>query len=522
VYKCAVLKTCACITSAVLSGAPVLASDPLAFLSDVDFNDYAVGVAAAVTQQPYRGAGNSRLLYPFLTSVEDSTLTENAFVARNGTYGFRHVTSSGIEMGVLGHLEVLGFGDDPDPPLDELKPPQWTVEVGPSIGWRRGPIQPDVALRKGVWGGHDGWVGQFSLSAPVELAQGFVVPYVAINFLGSEYLEHYFGVRPRADRSTELPAYEVPDKARNYTLGLRASYRISDLWVLTGSTSLVLLDDAITASPLVDRDMLGSVTLGLAYNRSIFVAQNPDWRGALKQRRLSLALYGMAGTTRSDLVLSDAAAGALSDDLDKRLRDVLPLDSSPDFLRADAIWRIREKHRLELSYSNIERSRTVDSAVPDAPVGVDSDERLRLGESSRFVRAAYGYSLVNTSQTELGLLLGLHWPRLTASISSEGGNTLLETDASAPMFAVGTYGRLAMRHGFEAEVRVEAGGMNVGQYDGAVFDARGALLWKPLDWLALIAGYGWQRTRLEGYTDGFRGRFDQRTHGPLLGLRLSY
>ena len=51
----------------------------------------------------------------------------------------RRVLSSGFEMGVQTRIETLGFGADPEAPLGLLDPPQWTLELGPSIGWRRGP-----------------------------------------------------------------------------------------------------------------------------------------------------------------------------------------------------------------------------------------------------------------------------------------------------------------------------------------------------------------------------------------------
>lgn len=188
----------------------------------------------------------------------------------------------------------------------------------------------------------------------------------------------------------------------------------------------------------------------------------------------------------------------------------------------DAVWRIQARHRIEASYAEINRSRTLAPGTSFGQEESGGENPLRLNQRSRFARAAYGYSLVNTAQKELGVLLGLHWPRLQATINGESGRVLDEVDAKAPMFSLGVYGRLAMRRGFEALLRAEAAGLDIGQYDGRVFDARGLLAWNPRDGFALLAGYGWQITRLDGYTEGFRGRFDQRTHGPLIGLRLTF
>ncbi|MFT7286278.1 MAG: hypothetical protein ACI87W_000382 [Halieaceae bacterium] len=42
-----------------------------------------------------------------------------------------------------------------------------------------------------------------------------------------------------------------------------------------------------------------------------------------------------------------------------------------------------------------------------------------------------------------------------------------------------------------------------------------------MDCCVLVLGYHWQRTRLDGNSDDFAGRFSQRIHGPQLGLWLS-
>lgn len=47
-----------------LRAASASAIDIGGLLDDFDFNDYAVGVASAMAQQPYLGVGHTRMLYP--------------------------------------------------------------------------------------------------------------------------------------------------------------------------------------------------------------------------------------------------------------------------------------------------------------------------------------------------------------------------------------------------------------------------------------------------------------------------
>ncbi|CAN0590225.1 unnamed protein product, partial [Ectocarpus sp. 12 AP-2014] len=113
---------------------------------------------------------------------------------------------------------------------------------------------------------HSGWVGEFSLSMPLEFERGYAVPYLSARYQGDDYLDHYFGVRLREGEAPSIPEYNPPDDATSYRLGIRGTYRLNDIWVLTGSARLDFLDGAIENSPLVDTDMTAAFSLGVAYN----------------------------------------------------------------------------------------------------------------------------------------------------------------------------------------------------------------------------------------------------------------
>lgn len=99
----------------------------------------------------------------------------------------------------------------------------------------------------------------------------------------------------------------------------------------TGSARVDFLGDGITDSPLVGRDTVGALTVGLAYNRSIFTEQTPDWRGELSQRRFALSIFRMAGSTRSDLLLQDSSAGSSPGTRDDHLDGASLQNGDTDF-----------------------------------------------------------------------------------------------------------------------------------------------------------------------------------------------
>jgi hypothetical protein len=49
-----------------------------------DLNDYGFGVAVSTEQNPYIGARNGTIAYPYLTSFRDSAFTDGWFMIRDG------------------------------------------------------------------------------------------------------------------------------------------------------------------------------------------------------------------------------------------------------------------------------------------------------------------------------------------------------------------------------------------------------------------------------------------------------
>ena len=79
----------------------------------------------------------------------------------------------------------------------------------------------------------------------------------------ADLTSHLYAVHV-AEARTGLDAYE-PGGALNYEATLSATYRISRRWMALGSMMYRLLDDDVSASPIVDRDHDVGGFVGLAY-----------------------------------------------------------------------------------------------------------------------------------------------------------------------------------------------------------------------------------------------------------------
>ena len=79
----------------------------LDYIRATDLNDFALGLSVSGGQSPYAGADASFIVYPFLTSFEDSAFTDDWLVLREGDLGFRWVSEGGWEFGAAGRIQTL-------------------------------------------------------------------------------------------------------------------------------------------------------------------------------------------------------------------------------------------------------------------------------------------------------------------------------------------------------------------------------------------------------------------------------
>ena len=112
----------------------------LDYIRNYDLNDYALGVSVSRSQNPFAGAPDSTIVYPYLTSFRHSAFTDDWFLIRGENVGFRYITESDWEFGLIGRIQTLGLGGAENDELRGLDKRSWAVEAGPLIGWRRWPV----------------------------------------------------------------------------------------------------------------------------------------------------------------------------------------------------------------------------------------------------------------------------------------------------------------------------------------------------------------------------------------------
>jgi outer membrane protein len=360
-------------------------------LRAIDINDYAVGFGVSTTENIYVDAEDSQTVYPFLTKLVPSALDDGVTFGREGAYGVRWLSKNGFEVGALARLQTLGYEATDSPMFTGLADRAWTVEVGPSFGWR-GPVHVDWTAFVDLLRNQRGSNHVLRFSLPRAYARGYLIPEIGFHRYTRQFVDYYFGV-PVDAALPGRPAFEG-EAANGLSLGLAWGLRVTPRWIFTGAVDIERFGSQIADSPLVDDDTQGRLTLQVTYDGALFHA--PEAAEALPVS-LELGLAEIDGDT------GDASGDSLG--------------------YFEAAMRIGRGHRVVVG--------GFDATYTRAPE-IEADIRIRN------VHLLYGYDLLGDRQKRITVAAGLHVDKLFAedAVLQLPGRTskprpLLAVDAAA-------------------------------------------------------------------------------------------
>ena len=436
----------------------------LDYIRDYDLNDYALGVAVITKQNPYIGAKNSTTAYPFLTSFNDSTLTDDWLVIRAGDFGVRWVTDNEWELGVVARIQTLGLGNSDADELIGISDKKWTVEMGPMVGWRGWPVQINLSIYSEVTDRHDGITSNLVFSVPFKLPRGYVVPTFELEYRDSDYLNYYFGVTDD-EALPGRPAY-TPDDEISPAIRLRFGYELSPKWLLSGAFGVEYLGSEVSDSPIVERDHVWSARIGLAYNANVFQPSSRTYPGE-DEARFELRIGAFYDFVNSKVV-RDTEDGVPGSEVD--IEEFLGATDEEFVFQLDARYRFGHYHSLEAGYFELGREGSVvleeDFEFGDEvfPAGAEIDNKF---EASVFY-VSYVYSMMKDAQKELGFMAGLHSVEFDTVISDNSTGQIQRSSVGSPLPVIGLLGSVALGKKAKLAARLQLFRMDFDRYEGSM------------------------------------------------------
>ena len=501
------------ILTAITVAKPGVADDNwLEQMRNVDLNDYALGVAVTTRQNPFVGGANGTILYPYLTSLTHSSMTDDWLLIRDGGYGIRWITDNEWELGVIGRVRTLGLGNSQAEDLVGIADRNWTIELGPTIGYRGWPVHINWTLWNEITGRHNGFVNDLALKYPIGFEKGFLVPSIHAIYESTKHSNYYYSVS-EAESTPERPAY-YPGSSLNARADVRLGYTLTPKWLLSATIGLEWLGSEITDSPIVGRERVWYGTLGLAYNADIF---NPRTLDQYERRLPNVDVrVGAFFSSISTKLTRDTADGVAGVEID--LEKVLGTSNSEDTIEAEAVWRIGDHHQLELGFFQLGRSHstllTDELVFGDRAFAAGNELTTKIDYSS--LRLGYTFYLMRDTQKELGVMGGVHLTRFAATLVEDANRQIGKSQSSTPLPVIGLNGALFFGDRMSLRGRVHVFRTDFDRHEGLLNYAALDLERRFHDSITLGIGYNYYGTKLSSPDSDLNGHLDIRHYGPVL------
>ncbi|MEJ2604274.1 MAG: MipA/OmpV family protein [Gammaproteobacteria bacterium] len=507
-----------CVGIIMLSASLLQAENVLESVRRTDLNDYALGVGLSLGENPFAGADSSGFAYPYLTTLEHPAFTRNWFVIRDGNFGVRYVTDNEWEFGFLARVQTLGLGSTDNEEVIGLVDRGWTLETGPTIGYRRFPVHVGLSAYGGLIGRRDGYSAELQFSLPRQYEWGYVVPSVELKYLSDTYADYYFGVNDN-ETIPGRPTYQ-PGAVLNPYVALRVGYRLGEHWMLNGKLGLEFLDSAVTESPIVDKDKVLSASVGVAYNVDVFRPRRYDpARGAPRSVELRIGAFN---STVDSTVQRFSSEGRPGDKVD--VESVLGVPDRDTVLQADLVMRFAFYHRLEIGYFGFDRrSRAV--LEEDLTVGEEvfpAGTSVETTSDSETLQFVYGYSLMRDGQKELGLSAGVHYSRSEIVLFADETNQRVELETEVPLPTIGAFGSVGLANHWSVQAEARVFALEFDRYEGTMGYFAVRLERDFGEHFTAGVGFNFYTIRLEGLDSSLRGVYDATRRGPLAYLGMQF
>lgn len=215
--------------------------------------------------------------------------------------------------------------------------------------------------------------------------------------------------------------------------------------------------------------------------------------------------------------------------------DDLGYDNKKTSFRTDGYWRFGPRGRVDFAYTTFRRSSThslardfvVGDTTYHAGVSVDSSSRVDVGS------LYYSYSILNTGEAEVGLMLGVStffnkWEFEGSGTVSGGGGSQSgsfrreSSQLVVPVPAIGAHLRYTLLPGFFATGRVKWMKATISDYEGSMLDWRAGLDYFFTPNFGIGAAYSYTDIDVTKHADKGDVAFSYKYSGPFGYLSIAF
>ena len=490
----------------------------LDYIRNYDLNDYALGLAYSVSESPYVGGENSGIAYPYLTSFRHNAFTDDWLILTGGDVGVRWVNDAGWVLGAVTRIRTEGTGNSLLDELADIDVRKWRVEAAPLIGWRGWPVHFELKWYNEIFSSFGGPTTEFKSSLPREHPWGWFVPSLTLVYNSAGHNRYYYGISD-SEAGGNLEPY-APGSGTNVIAGLSTGYAINNRWLLSVTLNHEWLASPVKDSPIVDKNSIWSANIGIAYNNDIF--RRRDYDGELFRSAGFEFRLGMYNNQTDSKIIQRPVEGSPQEEID--VEDVLGVNRRKSIVHFEGVFRFAHFHRLEFGHFELGRDSDT-TLLTDIRLGEElfpAGTRIDVDAELRVSKAAYGFSLMNDAQKELGVLAGIHITNYEAVVTAPETGQEVETSISAPLPVVGAYGSVALGPRTDLSANLQLFRMEFDHYSGSLNALYLGLTHYFTDVIGAGIGYNVYLMNLDSPDEDLRGSLKVRHHGPIVFTSFNF
>lgn len=224
---------------------------------------WALGAAVRAEQELYKGTGGETGLVPLVRFENRYVLVQLPAVELK----LPQVAlgrSSNLDFRLMATYEGDGYKASDSAFLAGMSARKASVWAGAKVTWETPLAELSAELLRDASGNSGGRVVNLELETEFDVGTSLEIsPRIGVSMLDQKYVNYYYGVR-LGEASLSRSAY-TGRSARNYELGVRATYAYDKQHMFIFDASRTKLARSIRDSPLVGRSSQAAFLLSYAY-----------------------------------------------------------------------------------------------------------------------------------------------------------------------------------------------------------------------------------------------------------------
>ncbi|PTB22609.1 MipA/OmpV family protein [Trinickia symbiotica] len=238
------------------AGQPEADGTGLAILNNAtNVTHWGLGAGVGIEQSPYKGYGSKVSPIPLL-------YFDDKWVHVLGTTIDLKIGSwRGVSVALRGQFALFdGYKGSDAPILNGMQNRNGAFWYGPALAWNTsfGTLSGNFLL-----GGNKGERAKIDYGKTFAFGSFAIEPHVGVEWLGSKYVDYYYGVRQSEVRSGR-PAYNGTS-TWNVSVGSRVGYALTRHQKIILDVGVSHLGSGITDSPLVGKRFIPEARIGYMY-----------------------------------------------------------------------------------------------------------------------------------------------------------------------------------------------------------------------------------------------------------------